>query len=407
MNNHSANSYEVTERRKMQKVKLLDIIEKPLSGEWGSEAEDGNGVLVLRTTNFTNEGIINFNSVVRRDLGNKNVDKKYLKKGDIIIEKSGGSDNQPVGRVVYFEAENNKYLFNNFTSVLRVKTDIAFPKYIFYCLFYKYKIGATRPFENKTTGLHNLKLEQYINSILIMLPPIEEQRAIAEKLDNVSQLVDKRKEQLQQLDQLVKSQFIDMFGDPKQNPKGWEQTLLKNVAIGKLSYGSGASAIEYDGQTRYIRITDITETGGLIEDAKSPNVFDEKYLLNSGDILFARSGATVGKTFCYNSNMGRCIFAGYLIRFVPNTDKVLPEYIFNYTKTEHYANFVKDCQRAVAQPNINAQEYGNLIICVPPMELQKQFAEFVERVDKLKEKVNNSLTQLNLLKQSLMQQYFN
>lgn len=175
-----------------------------------------------------------------------------------------------------------------------------------------------------------------------------------------------------------------MFGDPAKNDKGWKQTTLKEVAKGKLSYGSGASAVEYDGETRYIRITDITDNGELSEDRKSPSVVDEKYFLHDGDILFARSGATVGKTFLYRSTDGRGIYAGYLIRIIPNQDMVLPQYVFNYTKTDYYASFVRDCQRAVAQPNINAQEYGNLMICVPPIELQEQFTRFVEQTDKSK-----------------------
>lgn len=384
MNNHSAISYEATERRKMQKVKLLDIIEKPLSGEWGSEAEDGNGVLVLRTTNFTNEGIINFNSVVRRDLGNKNVDKKYLKKGDIIIEKSGGSDNQPVGRVVYFEAENNKYLFNNFTSVLRVKTDIAFPKYIFYCLFYKYKIGATRPFENKTTGLHNLKLEQYINSILITLPPIEEQRAIAEKLDKISQLVDKRKEQLQQLDQLVKSQFIDMFGDPVANEK-LNGVLLKDIAMLKAGKNISSKNIDKTG--------DYPCYGG-----NGIRGYVKKHSNEGEYCLIGRQGALCGNV-------------QYVKGKFYATEHALVVYLFDQHNVKWFYYCLKYLnlnrfQSGAAQPGLTVEVLNNVKIPLPPINLQNKFAEFVEGVDKLKEKVNNSLTQLNLLKQSLMQQYF-
>lgn len=191
-----------------------------------------------------------------------------------------------------------------------------------------------------------------------------------------------------------------MFGDPVLNPMRWAQTTLKDIAIGKLSYGSSASATQYDGNLRYIRITDITDNGNLNDDKKSPDSFDEKYLLHTGDVLFARSGATVGKTFCYDEiKHGKAIFAGYLIRMIPDTSKVLPIYVFHYTKTEYYMGFVASSQRAVAQPNINAQEYSDLIICVPPLDLQNQFAAFVAQTDKSKFDVQSSV---NLLKNERM-----
>ena len=90
-------------RKKM--AKLIEITGKALSGEWGKDDETGNGVPVLRTTNFTNEGIIDYNSVVTRTITKKNIGEKFLRKGDIIIEKSGGSDKFPVGRVGDLRAE--------------------------------------------------------------------------------------------------------------------------------------------------------------------------------------------------------------------------------------------------------------------------------------------------------------
>ena len=102
-------------------AKLIEITGKALSGEWGTDDEIGNGIPVLRTTNFTNEGFIDYRDVVTRHIDKKNIDEKYLRPGDIIIEKSGGSDKQPVGRVVYFEGPESTYMFNNFTVLLRVK----------------------------------------------------------------------------------------------------------------------------------------------------------------------------------------------------------------------------------------------------------------------------------------------
>ena len=82
-------------------AKLVEITGKALSGEWGTDDETGDGIPILRTTNFTNEGVVDYKDVVTRTITKKNIDEKYLRSGDIIIEKSGGSDKQPVGRVIY------------------------------------------------------------------------------------------------------------------------------------------------------------------------------------------------------------------------------------------------------------------------------------------------------------------
>ena len=175
----------------MSNIKLIDITGKAISGEWGNDDEEGNGIPVIRTTNFTNKGVIDFSNVVTRKIIKKNISEKFLRNGDIIIEKSGGSDTQPVGRVVYFEAEENKYLFNNFTGLLRI-TDysVCFPKYLFYVLYYNYHKGGTIPFQNKTTGLHNLKTDDYVKSCDIPLPPLETQQQIAATLDKVTHTIE-------------------------------------------------------------------------------------------------------------------------------------------------------------------------------------------------------------------------
>ena len=175
-----------------------------------------------------------------------------------------------------------------------------------------------------------------------------------------------------------------MFGDPENNRYNFQTSTLKEIAIGKLSYGATAAAVEYDGVTRYVRITDITDDGRLNDDIKSAASIDEKYTLHDGDILFARSGATVGKTCRYRDDFGKAIYAGFLIRLVPDTSIVLPDYVFYFTKSNYYSDFVQNAQRVVAQPNINAQEYGDLQILVPPIERQNEFVKLVEQSDKSK-----------------------
>ncbi|MDO4664566.1 MAG: hypothetical protein Q4A59_06745 [Erysipelotrichaceae bacterium] len=175
----------------------------------GVDDTEGIGVPVLRTTNFTNEGFIDYQNVVTRIIKKQNISEKFLRLGDIIIEKSGGSDKQPVGRVVYYDGPDNTYLFNNFTGLLRVKDSSKwFPKYIFYALFANYWRGGTRRFENKTTGLHNLKIDDYVGRFEIREISLDQQICICETLDKTHLLIDYRKQQLTELDNLVKSRVF-------------------------------------------------------------------------------------------------------------------------------------------------------------------------------------------------------
>lgn len=242
--------------------------------------------------------------------------------------------------------------------------------------------------------------------IPIPVPPIGEQERIVAELDLLSGIIEKKKEQLKAYDLLAQSIFYSMFGDPIDNPKGWEVKKLGEVSTQKLSYGSGASAIQYNGRIRYVRITDIKEDGELNSDIVSPDTFDEKYLLNEGDILFARSGATVGKTFQYKSRYGKCIFAGYLIRMIPNIEIVLPSYIFAYTKSSYYRSFVSKAQNAVAQPNINAKQYSDLLVPLPPLSLQEEFAEKVEAIERQKALIQQSIAETQTLFDYTMDKYF-
>ena len=140
---------------------LADFIEASFPGEWGQEDKDGSGVKVIRTTNFTNNGKLDLSDVVTRDIDSAKIEKKKLFKGDIILERSGGTNDNPVGRVVYFE-EDGVYLFNNFTQLLRCKEGVN-SLFISYSLFNYYQMNKNviRSMGNKTTGIQNLKMDRY------------------------------------------------------------------------------------------------------------------------------------------------------------------------------------------------------------------------------------------------------
>ena len=180
---------------------LSAVFEKPQSGEWGNDDIDGNGVPVLRTTNFTDDGYITYEDVVTRDIDRDKTKDKFLQPGDILIEKSGGSGDKPVGRVVLYEREPNKYLSNNFTARLHLNGKYNLSRlYTFYFMFVNYKRGGTKLFEGKTTGIHNLRLDEYLKNTSIPIPSAEKQNRFV----NLAQQSDKSKFELQYVKRNVK-----------------------------------------------------------------------------------------------------------------------------------------------------------------------------------------------------------
>ena len=219
-----------------------------------------------------------------------------------------------------------------------------------------------------------------VENIEIPLPEMAEQKAISTRFENLMKLIRLRKTELEKLDQLVKSRFIELFIG-----KGYPTKTIDEVSLGKGEYGAQSASIEYDPtRPRYVRITDINDDGTLNDDvvASINPDDDEQYRLEYGDFLFARMGATVGKTFAFIA--GNQIFAGYLIRYKLNQKLINPRYLFWYTKLDEYWNWVKLNQSGAAQPGINAKKYGSLRIPVPPVAEQEQFAAFVEQTDKSK-----------------------
>ena len=145
--------------------------------------------------------------MISRNVENKKVIDKQLKYGDIIVEKSGGTDKNPVGRVVFFDKKNDVYLSNNFTQVIRVDKKYN-PKYVLYYLIYKYKNGSTISMFNKTTGIQNLQMKQFLNQDIVIYDDTL-QNKIVEILDLINVVCNIRKQQIKKLDELIKSQFVE------------------------------------------------------------------------------------------------------------------------------------------------------------------------------------------------------
>ena len=156
---------------------------------------------------------------------------------------------------------------------------------------------------------------------------------------------------------------------------------------GTFEYGLNAAAKEFDGKNKYIRITDIDDASRefLLSDLSSPDICLDgmsKYLLSSGDIVFARTGASVGKTYIYRENDGIVYFAGFLIRAKVNQDNDA-EFVFQSTLSPSYEKYIRITSQRSGQPGVNAQEYGEYDLFAPSKEEQQRIGHFLRGIDNL------------------------
>lgn len=163
----------------------------------------------------------------------------------------------------------------------------------------------------------------------------------------------------------------------------WPLVSLGSLVSTPPQYGANVAATEGNplSDYRYIRITDINDSGELNNDWKTAERVDEQYILTDKDLLFARSGATAGKPFLYHEKFGKALFAGYLIRF-RFTEKVMPEYVFQFCLSEEYRKWVLAHRGGTAQPNINAQQYSSFKLPLPPTDVQEKIVNECDAVDK-------------------------
>lgn len=372
-------------------LRVHDVLENVMSGEWGTEATGKNDVFVIRTTNFTNKGIIDFSKeVVKRNIEQKKVDAKKLIKGDIIIEKSGGSLEQPVGRVIYFglDEDEETYLCNNFTSVLRPKKEIVDSKYLLYFLFNQYQRKTVLKFQNQTTGIINLKLDNYLKDVEILLPPLEEQKKIAQVLDKAQSLIDKRKEAIAKLDELVQAVFFDMFGDLMTNPKGWEKLKFPDICAGEknaIKAGPFGSALKKEfyvdkgykiyGQEQVIK-DDFSYGNYYIDEEKYKTL--ESCKIASGDILISLVG-TFGKVSIVPDRFEPGIINPRLMKITLDQNKAHPIFIKYLIGSSDFKVLLEHMSHGGTMGILNVGLVKGLVIPVPPIEVQHKFVRFINQ----------------------------
>ena len=294
------------------------------------------------------------------------------------------------------------YINGNAMALDNLNEIICKKEYLYYFLQYydmsKIISGTAQP-QITITGLKKVKVKLY---------SINKQEEIVNELNKINKLIELKERQLEELQKLIKSQFVEMFGIPFLNDKNWKHGIIKDL-VREVKYGTSKPA--NGGKYKYLRMNNITYDGKLdLREIKYIDIEEsdkEKYLTKNGDILFNRTNSKelVGKT-CVFDVEEEMIIAGFIIRVRVN-DFANPYFISEYLNTVYLKDKLRNmCKDASGQSNINAKELQNIKIYIPPITLQNQFSEIVKQIDKQKFEIEKSLKETQELYESLMEKYF-
>ena len=366
----------IAERVTRKNTELQSTLPLTISAQYG---------LVDQVTYFNNR------------IASQNISNYYLiKEGEFAYNKSS-SDGHPFGAVKRLERYKMGVLSTLYVvfALKDAGVDSAFLA-TYYDTYNWHKQVSERAAEGaRNHGLLNISAEDFLDTNLMIPKNKSEQSLIGKTLYMIDHLITLHQRKYVKLLNVKKSMLEKMF--PNNNRKvpeirfkgftdAWEQRKLGDLSS-SFEYGLNAAAKEYDGENKYIRITDIDDDNRefVRTNLTSPDIDlsnAENYRLSEGDILFARTGASVGKSYIYRVSDGLVYFAGFLIKArIKNIFN--PEFVFQNTLKTDYGKFIKVTSMRSGQPGVNAQEYAQYEIMVPSKLEQDKISSYLKKLDNL------------------------
>ena len=367
-------------------MKISDYVESQIKGLWGTDFDE-NGIPVIKTNNLTYEGHIDYSDICKRNITKEQAKECYLKPGDLLIEKSGGTKTHSVGYVSYFEGDENKFVCNNFILALRLKNTIN-SKFLFYQIQFKYESNQFSDCFNKTTGIQNLKVKDYLAKEIKIYAP-EEQEKIVKELDTVRLIINKNKQILEKYDILIKSRFIEMFGNPQCISNNWKVNPLSDYCIVNPKK-SELGPIPDDYELSFIPMQSVSENGD-VDTSSIKHYKDVKTgftYFRENDVLFAKitpcmENGKGGVARKLKNQIGFGSTEFHVLRPIETISN--SEWIYRLTT---FKTFRKDAENnmtgSAGQRRTPKEFFDKYKVGLPPIELQNDFADFVQQIDKSK-----------------------
>lgn len=379
--------------------------------------ETVNGeIIALRGFNIGKNQIIEKDFVRISNKLSLKLNRSRLYKGNIVYPCVG-----TIGNAVVIEEDDKYHIQQNIAKIIP-DNNIIDSYFLTHYLMSFLGLNEINRF-NGTSSQPNI-LVSSLRKYLIVLPHKNEQTAIATALSDTDALIqslekltDKKRaiKQGAMQELLTGKRRLSGFESESNSfvhteigviPSDWELKRLSKLLKAAPSYGINAAAVELKNNLpMYIRITDISDEGYFAPTVKVgvDHPMANNYFLDEGDIVFARTGASVGKSYLYNCKDGKLVYAGFLIKMSSDENKLLPAYLFHYVKTQTYWNWVKVMSMRSGQPGINGAEYGQLLIPLPTIEEQTAIASILSDMDAEITALETKLAKYKQIKQGMMQ----
>lgn len=355
-------------------------------------------------------GRFDFSDLRRMHFSANEQTKFKLEPGDLLVCEGG-----EVGRAAVWRGEFDCY-YQKAIHRLRARSETISPSFMFHFMRFAADNGLLKDLTSQSSIAHLTR--EKLARLDVPLPPLAEQRKIAAVLSAVDDVIVETEDVIRSLQSLKKAMMQELLtrGLPGRHtrfkqteigeiPEEWRMVSLGAASREKPRYGANVSKAAFDSRLpRYVRITDIDENGTLHSD-DLVSITEENakpYLLAEGDILLARSGATVGKSYVYDPGDGRCAHAGYLICFKADPNLARAKYIGWVLQSQRYWQWVRDSQRALAQPNINATEYSSFVLPLPILQEQVEIEKWLGALEARRRTEAGTVVALRHLKSALM-----
>jgi type I restriction enzyme S subunit len=413
--------------------RLKYLISEREGGAWGQEpAEDKGDVICIRVAdfNYPNNDIFTDNLTIR-NYDTQTIKRLLLKKGDMLIEKSGGGENMPVGRTIIFQ-HKTKAVFSNFIERIRLK-DNSHPSFVQYLFVAMYQNDITKQYIKQTTGIQNLDLTTMLSSVIFPVPVLSEQQAIAAFLDaqcsHIDSIITETERKIELLRQYKTSRItetvtkgLDKAIPMKDSGIDWIGKIPAHWEVKKIRYlGNFQNGISKDGEyfgTGYPFVS----YGDVYNNMQLPSLVDGRiessrkerilYSVKKGDVFFTRTSETIeeiGFSSICTETIIDATFAGFLIRFRPNAGGLDIQFSKFYFQADLLRAFFVKEMMIVTRASLPQSLLKNLWVVLPPIMEQKKIGDFLTSkctiIDSIITQKQQSIETMKAYKKSLIYEY--